>query len=92
MRERRCIGCGKTVGKACLVRIVRRPDGTAAFDPTGRAPGRGAYVCSQACLAEAVKKNKLARALKVTLGSDEMERIAVDVASALAVREGKGVV
>ncbi len=81
-RQRSCIACGTQTGKADLLRIVRDPSGTVSFDKTGRAPGRGAYVCSKECFAAACKKKKLDRALKTTLGSDEYERIAVDVASA----------
>ena len=81
-RQRSCIACGKQAGKAELYRVVRTPSGSVAFDGTGRAPGRGAYVCSEACFAAACKKKKLDRALKATLGSDEYDRIAADVASA----------
>lgn len=81
-RQRSCIACGKAAGKAELLRIVRDPSGVVSFDGTGRAPGRGAYVCSGECFAAACKKKKLDRALKTTLGSDEYERIAADVATA----------
>ena len=47
-RQRSCIACGKQAGKAELYRVVRTPSGSVAFDGTGRAPGRGAYVCSEA--------------------------------------------
>ncbi|MDR3848973.1 YlxR family protein, partial [Eggerthella sp.] len=50
-RQRSCIACGKQAGKAELYRVVRTPAGSVAFDGTGRAPGRGAYVCSEACFA-----------------------------------------
>ena len=79
--QRSCIMCGKLAGKAELMRIVREPSGVVSFDKTGRAPGRGAYVCSEECFA-ACKKKKLDRALKATLGSDGYDRIAADVASA----------
>ena len=46
--QRSCIMCGKLAGKAELMRIVREPSGVVSFDKTGRAPGRGAYVCSSA--------------------------------------------
>ena len=77
----------KLAGKAELMRIVRDPSGAVSFDKTGRAPGRGAYVCSEECFAAACKKKKLDRALKATLGSDEYDRIAADVA--LAAREAR---
>ena len=82
-RQRSCIACGKQAGETELFRIVRGPDGFAAFDSTGRAPGRGAYVCSQECFATACKTRKLERALKTKLDHDELERIAAEVSSAL---------
>ena len=57
------------------------PSEKSALRSPGRAPGRGAYVCSEACFAAACKKKKLDRALKATLGSDEYDRIAADVAT-----------
>ena len=58
VRQRSCIACGKLAGKAELMRIVRDPSGAVSFDKTGRAPGRGAYVCSEECFAAACKKKK----------------------------------
>ena len=80
-RQRSCIACGAQADKTGLLRIVRTPEGAVAFDATGRAPGRGAYVCSAECFAAACKRNKLDRALKATLGSDDYDRIAADVAA-----------
>jgi len=48
-----------------LIRIVRSPEGVVHADPTGKAPGRGAYVCKNAdCLARAQKIRALERALE----------------------------
>jgi predicted RNA-binding protein YlxR (DUF448 family) len=58
---------------------VRTPGGNVRFDPTGRANGRGAYVCAdEACIAGATTKGSLSRALGATLPpslSDELRRI-----------------
>ena len=83
VRQRSCIACGKLAGKAELMRIVRNPSGAVSFDKTGRAPGRGAYVCSEECFAAAGKTRKLERSLKTKLDHDELERIAAEVSSAL---------
>lgn len=91
MGERQCIGCGQKAEKVALVRIVRKPDGAVVADPTGRLAGRGAYVCSVACLAQAEKKAKLARALKVPSGGVDWEGIAIDVALIFSERVDKGV-
>jgi predicted RNA-binding protein YlxR (DUF448 family) len=40
------------------------PDGVVVLDPTGRLPGRGAYLCDDStCRATAMKKGALSRAL-----------------------------
>ena len=80
-RQRSCIACGTQADKVGLLRIVRSPNGEVAFDANGRAPGRGAYVCSEKCFAAACKKKKLDRALKATVSSNDYDRIAADVAA-----------
>ena len=81
-RQRSCIACGRQADKVALLRIVRDPSGAVAFDATGRAPGRGAYVCSEECFAAACKRKQLDRALMTTLEGDVYERIAAEVAAA----------
>ena len=68
-KQRTCVACGATD-------IVRSPLGVVSFDPSGRAPGRGAYVCSAECFAAARKAGKLDRALRTKLGEQDLERIA----------------
>ena len=65
--QRTCVVCRSTAAKRTLHRIVRSPAGTVAYDPTGKAAGRGAYLCGQlACLDLAVRRRSVQRALKVT--------------------------
>jgi uncharacterized protein len=65
--QRTCVVCRSTTAKRALHRIVRSPSGMVAFDPTGKAPGRGAYLCGQPrCLEAAVRRRGVQRALKVT--------------------------
>lgn len=75
-KQRTCVACGATDTKRALLRIVRSPLGVVSFDPSGRAPGRGAYVCSAECFAAARKAGKLDRALRMKLGEQDLERIA----------------
>ena len=43
-----------------LVRVVKSPEGELSLDPTGKKPGRGAYVCTDpTCLAAARKARRL---------------------------------
>ena len=67
--------CRSTKDKRELLRIVRTPAGEVVYDPTGKANGRGAYVCSdEGCLTGAFEKGGLRRALEVdvpmTLAAD----------------------
>lgn len=74
--QRTCVACRTTEGKRGLVRVVRTPDGRVELDPTGKANGRGAYVHeSRACWDEALKKDRLGRALKVGLAAEDVEQL-----------------
>lgn len=65
--ERTCIGCRKTFPKGEVVRIVASPEG-AVIDYREKLPGRAAYVCPRAaCIAKALEKNALSRALRTAV-------------------------
>ena len=60
---RMCTGCGEMKPKKELVRVVRSPQGEVSLDLSGRAPGRGAYVCRNVeCLKKARKAHRFERA------------------------------
>ena len=42
---RMCIACREMKPKKEMLRVVRNADGEIFLDPTGKAAGRGAYVC-----------------------------------------------
>ena len=44
--RRRCVGCGRSLPKGELLRLVRGEDGRVRADPAAQAEGRGAYVCA----------------------------------------------
>lgn len=55
----------KKKDKSSLVRIVRSLNGEVSIDYTGKADGRGAYLCKDLkCIENAVKRNSLKRTLK----------------------------
>ena len=89
---RTCVSCRESSAKKTLVRIVRAADGVARLDPTGKAPGRGAYLCgAKECTALALKANKLARALRCEIPESlkiELEGLVV-TRNAAKEREGK---
>ncbi len=56
---RQCTGCGEMKPKKELVRIVKSPEGIISLDRSGKANGRGAYICRNAeCYRKAVKAKK----------------------------------
>ena len=75
-----CVGCRATAAKADLARVVRTPGGEVVFDPTGRLPGRGAYVHrSEECIRGAMRRGALARSLRAPLSETEAARLVTDV-------------
>jgi predicted RNA-binding protein YlxR (DUF448 family) len=75
--QRTCIACRSTTGKRELVRVVRTPVGTVEVDLTGKKSGRGAYVHrSIECWDAALKKDRIATALKTKLTSEDRQRLA----------------
>ena len=64
--QRTCISCRQVQGKRQMVRVVRAANGQVSVDPTGKQPGRGAYVhASPECWQLALAGGRLAHALKV---------------------------
>lgn len=59
---RRCVRCRRSLPKGELRRLRRDGDGQWRFDPTGKAGGRGAWLCLD-CAREA-KERELRRAFR----------------------------
>ena len=48
-----------------MIRVLKTPEDEIILDTTGRANGRGAYICNNSeCLAKAIKNKGLERSLK----------------------------
>lgn len=73
---RSCVACRQARPKRELIRIVRSPEGNISVDESGKAKGRGAYLCAvRACWQRAVKHRILNYALKTELESDSYEQL-----------------
>ena len=69
---RMCVACRQGKPKKEMIRIVRNKEGSVGVDLTGKAQGRGAYLCpSVQCLEKAIKSRALQRALECEL-TEEM--------------------
>ncbi|HHW45672.1 MAG TPA: YlxR family protein [Clostridiales bacterium] len=68
---RMCTGCGEHKPKRELVRVVRTKEGDIFLDLTGRASGRGAYICKNSeCFRLAVKSKRIEKTLKAKVPED----------------------
>jgi predicted RNA-binding protein YlxR (DUF448 family) len=72
--QRTCVGCREVLPKRKMVRIVRTADGV-QIDPTGKLPGRGAYLHDRRECWERGLKGALAHALKTSLTQDDRARL-----------------
>lgn len=65
---RRCLGCMEMKPKKELVRVVKNKDGQVSLDLTGKAPGRGAYICKDAeCFSKARKAKRFEREFSIQI-------------------------
>ena len=68
---RRCIGCGNMIDKKELIRVIKTKENVISLDTTGKAAGRGAYMCpSSECLNKAIKTRGLERSFKTSIPQD----------------------
>ncbi|MCI5886048.1 MAG: YlxR family protein [Clostridiales bacterium] len=80
---RRCVGCMESRPKKELIRIAGY-EGEVSVDITGRAKGRGAYICRNAdCLKLAIRKNALKRNLEMEMSSEQEEQLIAQLESML---------
>lgn len=81
--QRKCIACQERGDKKGLVRVVKNKENEIFLDPSGKANGRGAYVCgNKECLSKAIKSKAFNRAFKMDVDDsvyahliDELEKI-----------------
>ena len=74
--QRTCIGCGEKKDKKDLIRIVKDKEGNISIDRTGRANGRGAYICDKIdCLEKATKSKKLEKAFEMKIENEIYEAL-----------------
>ena len=75
--ERRCIGCGRKLPKTRLIRLVRTPEGSVQPDPSGKARGRGTYVCAGgSCWQVGLERGGLERSLRSPVSAGDKKSLA----------------
>lgn len=75
--QRTCVACRQKDAKRGYVRVVRTPERRVEVDPTGKANGRGAYLCPRrSCWQRALENGALNRALNVEIDQDTTSTLA----------------
>ena len=73
---RRCIVCRQVHHKSELIRVVKNSSGEISLDESGKASGRGAYVCkSPTCAAVISKRRNLDKVFKVKVPNELYDSI-----------------
>lgn len=73
---RMCIVCRAQSDKKTLLRIVKNKEGQIFVDKTGKANGRGAYVCKDKdCFQKLCKQKALNRAFKCDVPQEVYQKI-----------------
>ena len=76
---RRCVGCMESKPKNTLIRIACY-EGEVSIDPTGKAKGRGVYLCpSEECLTKARKKKALQRSFGTELTEAQEDQLLQEI-------------
>ena len=68
---RTCIACRQMKPKKEMLRVVKTADGEIFADPTGKAAGRGAYICgAEECMKRLGDKKLLHKAFSTDVAQD----------------------
>jgi uncharacterized protein len=77
---RKCVACQEMIPKKELLRVVRNAEGQVSLDLTGKASGRGAYICRKLeCFSLAKKRKALDRSLEAAIPEEVYERLEKDL-------------
>ncbi|MBN1313756.1 MAG: YlxR family protein [Anaerolineae bacterium] len=78
--QRSCVVCRQVRPKRELTRLVSSPEAGIQIDTSGKAPGRGAYLCSNpTCWKKAAYSDLLSKALRIALTEQDRVRLSAYV-------------
>ncbi|MBQ3281936.1 MAG: YlxR family protein [Eubacterium sp.] len=85
---RTCIGCRESKAKNEMIRVCCY-EGRLSVDLTGRAKGRGVYVCRDPeCLAKLMKKKALARGFHMGFDDEALKNVYDELDKIISGEEG----
>lgn len=77
---RRCAGCMESKPKNSMIRVACY-EGEVTVDPSGKANGRGVYLCAnEACMTKARKKRALQRNFEIEISPEKLDEIFQELA------------
>ncbi len=73
--ERMCVACRSMKPKSTLIRVIKSGEDI-FLDLSGKANGRGAYICkNEECIKQAMKRKSLNRSLKCNVPEEVYSQI-----------------
>ena len=70
------MGCNLKKNKKELIRIVKNKEGNISIDRTGKAEGRGAYICDNiSCLEKVIKSKRLEKLFETKISDEIYENL-----------------
>ena len=74
--QRTCIGCNEKKDKKEFIRIVKDNENNISIHRTGKANGRGAYICDDIeCLEKAIKNKRIEKSFKMNIDESIYENL-----------------
>ena len=87
--QRMCVSCKTRADKKDLMRVVVLQDGDIAYDPSGRLPGRGSYLCrKRECIMAELKAQRLQKGLRHKIDDDDLKAMAEELLKQCEEEEG----
>lgn len=78
--QRMCVSCRTKADKKDLLRVVLSPSGEIVYDPSGRLPGRGSYLCrKRECIVMELKAHRLSKGLRHNVGEEDLMKVAESI-------------
>lgn len=89
--QRTCIVCKEPATKYELIRVVHTPEGNIIIDSTGKANGRGAYLCARPeCREKGLSDPRfLSRALKTNIPQEILAQLRAELSNTVNIQRGK---
>ena len=76
MPQRTCMGCNEKKDKSELIRIVKNKENEISIDKTGKAQGRGSYICDDVkCLDKVIKSKRIEKIFDMKISEEIYENL-----------------